>query len=101
MEVMISSEDRGNTLRAELCPDDSLVGVGDGLEDGVAVGEVREIDIPDDVSVGEGWVEVEGGVSRLEGIGMGEVSEGTGALKEPVMLLMLNDEGQTSSRERI
>lgn len=91
--VAISSEDRGRLLRAEFCPDDSLVGVGDGLEDdGVAVGEVREIDIPDDVGVSEGWVEVEGGVSKLEGIGMGEVSEGTGELKEPVMLLMVKKE---------
>lgn len=92
MVVVISSEDRGRLLRAEFCPDDSLVGVGDGLEDGVAVGEVREIDIPDDVGVSEGWVEVEGGVSKLEGIGMGEVSEGTWELKEPVMLLMVKKE---------
>jgi hypothetical protein len=92
MVVVISGEDRGRLLRAEFCPDDSLVGVGDGLEDGVAVEKVREIDIPDDVGVSEGWVEEEGGVSKLEGIGMGEVSEGTWELKEPVMLLMVKKE---------
>lgn len=86
-----SSQDRGKTLVAEFCPDESLVGEGDGLEDGVAVGEVREVDIPDGVIVDRGGVEVECGVSRLEGIGMEEVSDGTGESKEPVMSLMLSE----------
>lgn len=78
----MSNENReGRRLRAELCPDDPLARDGDGLESEVAVGEVREVDI---------LVEVEGGVSRLEGMGMGEVSEGTGEPREPVMPSMLN-----------
>lgn len=89
--AMISVEDRGEMLEAEFCPVDLLVREGDGLEDGVAVGEVREVDIPDGVDVGRDGVEVEWGVSRLEGIGMGEVNDGTGEAKEPVMLSMLSD----------
>ena len=97
MSAVVSKVNREEMLEAEFCPDDSLVGGGDGLEDGVAVGEVREVDIPDGVVVDKNGVEVEGGVSRLEGIGMGEVNDGTGESKEPVMLLMLNghsDQGQ-------
>jgi len=92
MGTMVSSEDRGKRLEAEFCPDDSLVGEGDGLENGVAVGEVREVDIPDGVVVDKVGVEVEDGVSKLEGIGMGDVSDGTGESKEPVMLLMVKKE---------
>ena len=89
--AMTSVEDLGEVLEAEFCPVDSLVREGDGLEDGVAVGEVREVDIPDGVVVGRVGVEVEWGVSRLEGIGMGDVNDGTGEAKEPVMLSMLSE----------
>jgi len=93
MGAMVSSEDRGKMLEAEFCPDDSLVGEGDGLENGVAVGEVREVVIPDDdVVVDKDGVEVESGVSVLEGIGMGDVSDGTGESKEPFMLFMVKKE---------
>jgi len=92
MGAMVSSEDRGKMLEAEFCPDDSLVGEGDGLENGVAVGEVREVVIPDDVVVDEDGVEVESSVSVLEGIGMGDVSDGTGESKEPFMLFMVKKE---------
>lgn len=64
--------------------------------EGATVGEVREVDIPD----GEDGVEVEGGISTLEGIGMGEVSDGTGELKEPVMLLILNDKERSDDSKR-
>jgi len=75
----------------------ALVGEGDGLEsevaeDGLAVGEVREVDILDDVGIDENGVEVEGGVSKLEGIGMVEVKDGTGEAKEPDMLSMVKKE---------
>jgi hypothetical protein len=94
MEATVSRGNRGKMWEAEFCPEDSLVGEGDGLEKEVAVSEVREVDIPDGVVVDKGGVEVESesGVSRLEGIGMGEVSEGTGESKEPVMLLMAKNE---------
>lgn len=49
------------------------------------------MDIPDGVGVDNGGVEVVGGASRLEGIGRDEVNDGTGELKEPDMLSMLND----------
>ena len=73
----------------------ALVGEDDGLEsevaeDGLAGGGIWEVDILDDVGVDEDGVEVEGGVSRLEGTGMGEVSDGTGEAKEPDMSSMLN-----------
>lgn len=93
--AVVSNEDRGRALRAEFCPDDSLVGEGDELEDEVAVGEVREVDIPDGIRVDDDGVGVEGGISRLEGIGMGEVSDATGELGEPVMPLMLNEEASS------
>jgi len=48
--------------------------------------------IPDGVGVDKGGVEVEGGVSRLEGIGIDEVNDGTGELKEPDMLSMVKKE---------
>lgn len=71
------------------------------LEDGVAVGEeIREVDIPDGVGVGKGGVEGEGGVSRLEGIGMGEVNDGTGELKDPDMLSILGDKAGSDDDER-
>lgn len=97
--MMVRFEHRGRTLRAEFRSGGALVGEDDGLEngvleDGVVVVEIREADIPDDVSVEEGGVEVEGGVSRLEGIGMDEVSDGTGESKEPVMLTMLNEKAR-------
>jgi hypothetical protein len=96
----VSNEDRGRAVRAEFCPDDSLVGEGDELEDGVtvgevAVGEIREVDIPDGIRVDEDGVGVGGGISRLEGIGMEEVSDATGELREPVMPLMLNEEASS------
>lgn len=68
--------------------------------EGATVGEVREVDIPDGVVVGEDGVEVEGGISTLEGIGMGEVSDGRGELKEPVMLLILNDKERSDDSRR-
>jgi hypothetical protein len=86
--------------------DDTLVEGDDGLvndvlEDGVAVGEeIREVDIPDGVDVDKGRVEGEGGVSRLEGTGMGEVNDGTGELKEPDMLSILDAEGRSGDDER-
>lgn len=91
MSAVVSSAEGGKIPEAVFCPDDSLVGEGDGLEDGVAVGEVRDVDIPDGVIVGKDGVDVECGVSRLEGIGMGEVRDGTGESKDPVMLLILSD----------
>jgi len=45
------------------------------------------VDIPDGVGV-----EVEEGASRLEGIGIVEVNDGTGELKEPDMLSMVKKE---------
>jgi len=82
----------------------ALVGEDDGLESKVAedglVGGIWEVDILDDVGVDEGGVEVEGGVSRLEGTGMDEVSDGTGEAKEPDMSSMLNTkQGQTTTGE--
>lgn len=57
------------------------------------------MDIPDGVGA-----EVEGGASRLEGIGIVEVNDGTGELKEPDMLSMLNDrtrsDGPVGSKTR-
>lgn len=88
MGAMMSNEDREKALEAEFFPDDSLVEGGDGLESRVAVDEVREVDTRDGVEV---EVEMESGVSRLEGIGMREVSDGMGESNEPVMLLMLSD----------
>ena len=75
--------------------------MNDVLEDGVAVGEeIREVVIPDGVDVDKGRVEGEGGVSRLEGTGMGEVNDGTGELKEPDMLsILMPKEGQATTRE--
>jgi hypothetical protein len=69
----------------------TLVGEGEGAdsEDGVAVDEIREVGVPDDIGVDNGGVEAEGGVSRLEGIGIDEVSDGMGELNEPDMLLMV------------
>lgn len=95
MAVEVRNEVRERTSEAEFCPDDSPVGEGDGLEDGVAVGEkMREDDMPDsdDCVAGKDGVEVGGGVRRLEGIGMGEVREGTGEPNEPVILLMVKNE---------
>lgn len=93
--AIVSREYRGRMWRAEFCPDGSLVGEGDGLENKVEVGKVREVDIPD-VVVGEGEgvgvVEVEGGVNRLEGIGIEEVSDGMGELREPVISSMVKNE---------
>lgn len=50
------------------------------------------MDIPDGVGVDKGGVEVEGGVSKLEGIGIDEANDGTGELKEPDMLSMVKKE---------
>ena len=86
--------------------DGALVGEDDGLEsevakDGLAVGEIREVDIPDGVGVDEGGVEVvEGGVSRLEGIDMDEVNDETGEVKEPDMSSMLNDKARSDNDKR-
>ena len=59
------------------------------------------MDIPDSVGVDKGGVEVEGGVNRLEGIGiLDEANEGTGELKEPDMLSMLNDRTRSDDPPR-
>lgn len=95
---MTNNEDREKMLEAEFCTDESLVGEGEGLVSGVvAIGKVLEVDIPDGVVVDKDGVGVEGGVSRLEGIGTVEVSDGIGESREPVMLLILNDTSKTRS----
>ena len=109
--VMISFEHLERTLRAEFRSDVALVGEDDGLEsevseDGLVVGEIREVDIPDGVGVDEGGGkveggEVEGGISRLEGICMDEVKDGTGEAKEPDMSSMLNDKVRSDDHKRI
>lgn len=68
------------------------------LEGGVAVGEIREVDIPDDVD--GGGVEGGGGVSRVEGTGIAEVSDGTGESNEPDMLSILDDEARLDDGRR-
>jgi len=83
----------------------ALVGEDDGLEsevaeDGLDADGIWEVDILDDVGVDEGGVGVEGGVNRLEGTGMDEVSDGTGEAKEPDMSSMLDTKrGQTTTGE--
>jgi hypothetical protein len=110
--VMVSFKHRGRTLRAEFWLGVALVGEDDGLgsdvvEDGL-VDETREVDILedeggvsrlDDIGV-SGLDGVEGGVSRLEGIGMDEVNDGTGVAKEPDMLSMLDDRAGSDDHKR-
>ena len=92
--------------RAEFRSDGALVGEDDGLESdvldgGVAVGEeIREVDIPDCVEVGGVGVGVEGGVSRLEGTGIREVNDGTGELKEPDMLSILDGKARSDEEKK-
>ena len=103
--MIVSFEHRERTLRAEFRSDVALVGEDDGLESevgggGLAVGEIREVDIPDGVGVDEGGGEVEGGISRLDGICMDEVKDRTGEAKEPDMSSMLNDKVRSDNYKR-